>query len=67
MKLLRYIIVLLLFVFLFLFFSWWGVVGYIIFVLIIVVKILYTRWKDYKIIVEYGVKELDKVMKNRKK
>jgi hypothetical protein len=66
LKIIKYIFMLGFFVLLFLFFSWWGLIGYIIFVILLVIKILYSRWDDYKAVTKYGVIQLDKVLGGKK-
>lgn len=51
---------------LFLAFSWYGVIGYFIFVGIMATYILIKRRKQYILICKYGAKQLEKVLNNGK-
>jgi len=63
----KYILVLASFVFVFLVFNWWGIVGYVVFIMLVAGYILYNKWDSYQAITSYGANELRKVIKGDNK
>ena len=65
-SIIKYILVLLSFIIVFLVFSWWGIIGYMAFVLLIAGWILFKKWDSYIAIIDYGAKELLKLRGKKK-
>ena len=63
---LKHILILLSFIIVFLVFSWWGILGYMVFVLLLAGYILYNKWDSYQAITNYGANELLKVFGRKK-
>ena len=61
-----YVLNILLVVFLFLFFSYWGVIGYFVFIFLAALYILIKRRKQYILIIKYRASELHKITGGRK-
>ena len=57
-SIIKYVLTLATFVIIFLLFSWWGVFGYIIFVMLVAAWLLHKKWNEYVAIVDYGAKTL---------